>query len=92
MRNWSPSAASAGVLTPEDPYPELPVGAGTYIVPMFLLFDYTFRPPDVDAADARDWARAEGVLSGDEWMIDPAPFGSIPDWCHDAVRPDRSAA
>ena len=79
-----------GVLTPEDPYEELPSSPGTYIVPMFLLFDYSFRPPDVQAIDARDWARAEGVLSGDEWMIDPSPFGSIPEWCAD--RCVRTAA
>jgi len=79
-----------GVLTPEDPYEELPSSPGTYIVPMFLLFDYSFRPPDVPAIDARDWARTEGVLSGDEWMIDPSPFGSIPEWCAD--RCVRTAA
>lgn len=79
-----------GVLTPEDPYAEFPSAPGTYIVPMFLLFDYSFRPLDVDAADARNWARTEGVLSGDEWMIDPSPFESIPDWCAD--RCIRTAA
>lgn len=79
-----------GVLTPEDPYVELPSSPGTYIVPMFLLFDYSFRPPHVEASAAREWARAEGVLSGDEWMIDPSPFGSIPDWCAD--RCVRTAA
>jgi len=79
-----------GVLTPEDPYEELPSSPGTYIVPMFLLFDYSFRPPDVREVDARDWARTEGVLSGDEWMIDPSPFGSIPEWCAD--RCVRTAA
>ena len=72
-----------GVLTPEDPFVELPSSPGTYIVPMFLLFDYSFRPASVQASAARDWARAEGVLSGDEWMIDPKPFESIPDWCAD---------
>jgi 3',5'-cyclic AMP phosphodiesterase CpdA len=72
-----------GVLTPEDPYMEFPAAPGTYIIPMFLLFDYSFRPADIKAADARDWARTEGVLSGDEWMIDPSPFQSIPEWCAD---------
>ena len=42
-----------GVLTPEDPYVEWPGDPDTFIVPMFLLFDYTFRPPDMSAADAR---------------------------------------
>jgi hypothetical protein len=73
-------------LTPEDPYVELPSSPGTFVVPMFLLFDYSFRPPSVSAAAARDWARTEGVLSGDEWMIDPSPFRSIPDWCADRCK------
>ena len=82
---------SYGVLTPEDPYAKWPGDGPTRaIVPTFLLFDYSFRPPHVEARDARDWARAEGVLSGDEWMIDPSPFGSIPDWCAD--RCVRTAA
>ena len=38
-----------GVTTPEDPYPEWPGDPGTVIVPMFLLYDYSFRPPDVPA-------------------------------------------
>ena len=37
-----------GVLTPEDPYPVWP-GAGPpcVVVPLFLLYDYSFRPDDV---------------------------------------------
>jgi hypothetical protein len=71
-----------GVMTPEDPYVEFPGSRGTFIVPMFLLFDYSFRPTDIEASRALPWARQAGVLSGDEWMIDPAPFRSIPEWCH----------
>src|SRR5438132_1997880 len=33
-----------GVTTPEDPYTAWPGAADTVIVPMFLLFDYSFRP------------------------------------------------
>lgn len=71
-----------GVLTPEDPYPEWPGAPGTFIVPMFLLFDYTFRPTGMPEADAIPWARDSGVVSNDERMIDPAPFPSLPAWCH----------
>ena len=74
--------ADRGVLTPEDPYVEFPGSEGTFIVPMFLLFDYSFRPTDVEASRALQWARQAGVLSGDEWMIDSAPYRSIPEWCH----------
>jgi hypothetical protein len=79
-----------GVLTPEDPYVEWPAAPGTYIVPMFLLFDYSFRPPDVPFAGAIAWARESGVVAGDEQMIDPAPFESRSAWCH--ARCDATAA
>ena len=80
----------SGVLTPEDPYIEFPDGHGIVIVPMFLLFDYTFRPASVPAADAIAWARATGVVSGDEQMLDPEPWPSIEAWCH--ARCDLTAA
>jgi len=71
-----------GVVTPEDPYLEWPGSPGTFVVPMFLLFDYSFRPPDVSAEDAVAWARESGVVSGDEQMLDPAPWPSVAEWCH----------
>jgi hypothetical protein len=71
-----------GVTTPEDPYLEWPGAPGTFIVPMFLLFDYSFHPPDVPAAEAIRWARATGVRSGDELMLDPVPWPSREAWCH----------
>jgi 3',5'-cyclic AMP phosphodiesterase CpdA len=69
-----------GVVTPEDEYPEWPDGTGTVIVPMFLLFDYSFRPDDVARADAVRWARAAGVGSGDEQLLRPDPWPSIDAW------------
>ena len=33
-----------GVITPEDPYPLWTGDGGPLIVPLFLLYDYTFRP------------------------------------------------
>ena len=72
-----------GVVTPEDPVLEWPASPGTFVVPMFLLFDYTFRPRDVPADQAIQWARDSGVVSGDELKIDPAPYASFVDWCHD---------
>ena len=79
-----------GVLTPEDEYVEWPDGSGTFIVPMFLLFDYSFRPSDVAAHEALPWARASGVVSGDERMLSPAPWPTLAAWCHD--RCERTAA
>jgi 3',5'-cyclic AMP phosphodiesterase CpdA len=73
---------SYGTLTPEDPYATWPAaGAPTFVVPMFLLFDYSFRPPHVPAGEAVAWARAGGVVSMDESRLDPSPFPSRADWC-----------
>jgi 3',5'-cyclic AMP phosphodiesterase CpdA len=76
---------SFGVLTPEDPYPVWPADPGLVIVPMFLLFDYTFRPLDVPVADAVAWARESGVVCGDELMLDASPWPSRAAWCHARV-------
>jgi 3',5'-cyclic AMP phosphodiesterase CpdA len=72
---------SRGVITPEDPYVEWPGAPGTVVVPMFLLFDYTFRPEGITAEQAIPWARESGVVSGDELMLDPSPHASRADWC-----------
>ena len=41
-------ARSLGVVTPEDPYPIWPAGDRPIVIaPLFLLYDYTFRPDDV---------------------------------------------
>ncbi len=72
-----------GVLTPEDPYPLWP-GAGPpcTLVPLFLLYDYSFRPDDVAEADALDWARAAGIECTDEVLLHPDPYPSRTAWCH----------
>ncbi len=72
-----------GVTTPEDPYPEFPGEPRTVVVPMFLLYDYTFRPPDIAAADAVRWAREAGVLCSDERLLDPHPYANRAAWCAD---------
>ena len=51
-----------GAVTPEDPYLEWPGAPGTFIGPMFLLFDYTFRPSNVSFESAIPWARETGVV------------------------------
>jgi predicted phosphodiesterase len=79
-----------GAVTPEDPYPVWPGDEATTIVPMFLLFDYSFRPPDIPIEEAVQWARASGVVSSDERLIDPGRWGSFGDWCR--ARCDATAA
>lgn len=75
-----------GVLTPEDPYPVWP-GAGprTVIVPVFLLYDYSFRPDDVSEDRAIAWAAETGVRCADETLLAPVPYGSRAEWCRGRV-------
>ncbi|MEO8069924.1 MAG: metallophosphoesterase, partial [Acidobacteriota bacterium] len=70
------------VLTPEDEYAEWPDAPGTFVVPMFLLFDYSFRPADVTRERALAWARESGVVSADERLLDARPWPSREAWCH----------
>lgn len=71
-----------GALTPEDPYPRwLGEGGPKVIAPVFVLYDYSFRPDDVPQDRAVAWAEETGVLCTDEHLLSPAPFASIPDWC-----------
>jgi hypothetical protein len=79
-----------GVTTPEDPYPVWPAEPDTVLVPMFLLFDYSFRPPDVPASMALDWAREAGVVCGDELLLAHTGFASREAWCH--ARCDETEA
>lgn len=74
---------SLGVVTPEDPYPvwEGPGGPAT-IVPLFLLYDYSFRP---DGALNKDQGLAiayeSGIVCSDEAMLPPDPYPSREAWC-----------
>ena len=75
-------ARSHGVLTPEDPYPvvEHPDGP-VLIAPLFLLYDYSFRPPHVRRDDVVRWARETGAVCGDELLLHPDPFPDRDSWC-----------
>jgi 3',5'-cyclic AMP phosphodiesterase CpdA len=78
---------SHGVLTPEDAFAVWPPSAAAgkppvYICPLFLLYDYSFRPPAITRANAIPWARESGVVCGDELMLAPAPWPSREAWCH----------
>ena len=72
-----------GVLTPEDDYAVFDGGSIPYLVaPMFVLYDYTFRPDHVLPENAVAWARQAGVRCVDEDLLHPEPYGSRVAWCH----------
>jgi 3',5'-cyclic AMP phosphodiesterase CpdA len=93
------SARSAGVVTPEDPFPAwpgpLPDGVEQLvIVPLFLLYDYSFRPDEVALEDVIAWAEETHNVCSDELFLSPAPYDSRIAWCHgrlatSAARLDR---
>ena len=71
-----------GVLTPEDPYEPFPGnGAEVLLVPMFLLYDYSFAPPGYSPVQALAWAEEAGLVCADEHLLYPDPFPSRQAWC-----------
>jgi len=72
-----------GVLTPEDPYPELRFGDTDYVLaPLFTLYDYSYRPADVPLQGAVRWALDRMILCTDEHYLHPDPHATRGDWCH----------
>lgn len=73
-----------GVVTPEDIYPLFDPGDGgtpVRVVPMFLLYDYTFRPEGTTTAlQALAVARQANVVATDEFLLSPEPFGTRDAW------------
>jgi hypothetical protein len=79
------------VLTPEDPYPVWE-GAGhpVTVAPLFLLYDYSFRPPMTSGkADGLARAYAAGVVCSDEWLLHPDPYPSREAWCEARIELTR---
>ena len=79
-------ARALGVLTPEDPFPlwpgPLPRGVGQLaIAPMFLLYDYSFRPDTVPLDLVVEWAEETHNVCSDEILLSPAPYETRIAWC-----------
>ena len=68
------------VLTPEDPFP---VFGGVTIVPLFTLYDYSFRKPGFTVEQALQAADDRQVVLTDQFAI--APFVDIRAWCWDRL-------
>jgi 3',5'-cyclic AMP phosphodiesterase CpdA len=72
-----------GVVTPEDPYPVWRgAGGPVTIVPLFLLYDYTFLPAGTRTKTAGlAQAYETGVVCTDEMLLHPDPYPTRDDWC-----------
>ncbi|HVS00046.1 MAG TPA: metallophosphoesterase [Thermoanaerobaculia bacterium] len=76
-----------GVLTPEDPYVMWPgEGPNCILAPLFLLYDYTFRPDDIPVDQAVAWAAEVNLLCSDEVLLHPDPYPTRGDWCDARIR------
>jgi hypothetical protein len=87
-------ARTLGVVTPEDPYPvwlgALPNDrmAGIdrlRLVPLFLLYDYSFRPAEVPLADVISWAEETHNVCSDELLLTPEPHPDRISWCRERL-------
>jgi len=77
-----------GVVTPEDPFP-LWRGPGgpIVIVPLFTLYDYSFRPAGTaNKAESLALAYETGIVCSDEAVLHPDPYPSMDAWCHARVE------
>jgi predicted phosphodiesterase len=75
-------ARSFGVITPEDDYPLWPGSEHPLrIVPLFTLYDYTFRPDDVPADQVLAWAAEDNTICADECLLHAAPYPDRIAWC-----------
>jgi len=70
-----------GVATPEDPFVPWPPDPALLIAPLFIGYDYSFRPDDIPLEEAINWAMESGVLCSDEKLLEPEPYASIVEWC-----------
>ncbi|RLK26043.1 3',5'-cyclic AMP phosphodiesterase CpdA [Micromonospora sp. M71_S20] len=72
-----------GVLTPEDPYPVWRGTGGPVVVaPLFLLYDYSWRPDGFDTPEAAlEEAYRTGIVCTDEFLLHPDPYPSRSAWC-----------
>jgi 3',5'-cyclic AMP phosphodiesterase CpdA len=76
------------VVTPEDDYPVWAgPGGPAVIAPLFLLYDYTFRPEGTFTKEqALAKAYASGVVCTDEHFLHPDPYPSREAWCQARVE------
>ncbi len=75
-------ARGRGVITPKDPYPVFPHPSGAVLIaPLFLLYDYSFRPSEISEHEVVAWAAQGNSLCSDEYYLHPDPFPDRAAWC-----------
>ena len=75
-------ARNHGVITPKDPYPVFPHPTGNLLIaPLFLLYDYSFRPKSIADHEVIAWAQEYDTVCSDEYLLHPDPFPDRAAWC-----------
>ncbi|KAI0885737.1 uncharacterized protein GGS22DRAFT_179463 [Annulohypoxylon maeteangense] len=77
-------AREHGVLTPEDEFVvwgDEGEGEKVLVCPVFTLYDYSFRPKDVERKDALKWAEERDTVATDEFLLHPDPYATRDEWC-----------
>lgn len=73
-----------GILTPEDTYPVVSIaGEALRIAPLFLLYDFSFRPAKVPFDDVGAWAAEVGTGCTDDFLLGVDPYPDPAAWCRD---------
>lgn len=77
-----------GVITPEDTFPVWEGAGGPLtVVPLFLLYDYSFRPDGTTTkAEALALAYETGIVCTDEFVLHHDPYPGKDAWCHARVE------
>ena len=80
-----------GIVTPEHPFPVwTEAGGPATIVPMFLLYDYTFLPEGATTkAEGLAIARERNIVATDEFLLSSEPYATRDAWCRDRVAHTR---
>jgi hypothetical protein len=72
-----------GGYTPEDEYPIYRDTDKEYcLVPTFTLYDYSFKPDNIEKGKEIEWAAESGVICVDEDLLIPYPYKSGSEWCY----------
>ncbi|OBI12115.1 MULTISPECIES: metallophosphoesterase [unclassified Mycobacterium] len=81
-----------GIVTPEHPFPVWTERGGpATIVPMFLLYDYSFLPEGAASkAEGLTIARERNVVATDEFLLSPEPYPTREAWCRERLATTRA--
>jgi predicted phosphodiesterase len=72
-----------GVCTPEDKYQIYNSNGQEYcLAPIMTLYDYSFKPNDIQNGKELEWAAESGVICADEDLLFSYPYKSVSTWCN----------